>query len=183
MITPKLFLRPRPKQRDKKSSTESKAKLELLTKRIWDDADEIEDIVAIQRKGEDIVAIQRKGSQIEEVENPISLYEKRLLRKGLGYQQVASRGYEINPKNIVAYDELALQFDEAYKEDPDMIEPYTRDVFSLYTRANNNLLQLTITTPQTNVEVVDVEPTVKIITVPSWGKMPGTDMEDKKEDE
>ena len=172
----RISLQPRRKQKDKRSSTEAKAKLELLTKRVWDDADEIEDMIQVEQKE------KGKASQTISFEAPDSIYETNLFRKGLGFQQIASRGYAIRPRNVQGYYDLKMQLRTLIEEDPAMKDDLTREVFSLYVNANNNLLQRTITTPQTNVEVVDHEPVVKYITLPPWFKGQETDM-GKKEDE
>lgn len=164
------FLRARPKEPGKRTATESKAKLELLARRAFDPRDDIEDIMGVKR-----------GKEIEEVEASDTLHEKELFRRGLGFQQIASRGYSISPKNVIGYYELKLQFRELLEEDPDMEDDFTKEVYSLYVNAKNNLLQRTITIPQTNVEVVDQEPVVKYIPMPSWFKGTEVDMEKKEE--
>ena len=170
----KISLKTRMKKPDNKSSTQAKAKMETLFKRIYSDTDDIEDVIAIDH-----------GKQgVEEIEAPDSVYERSLFRKGLGFEQVASRGYSISAKNIKAYYKLRMLERHLVEQDPDMKHPLTQRVHSRFVIASNNLLQRTITKEQTNVEVVDVEPMVKVITVPSWGRIADTDMEkEKKEDE
>lgn len=167
------FLRPSPRKQEKKSSTENKAKLELLTE------------VRLTTRGEieDIMGVKRGKGDVEEFEASDSMHEKDLFRRGLGFQQIANRGYAISPKNVQAYYELKLAFRERLEQDPDMERPLTREIYSLFLNAKNNLLQRTITEKQTNVEVVDTDPVIKYIPVPTWGSTSITDMEKKKDEE
>lgn len=124
----------------------------------------------------------KTGAGIEEFEAADNLHEKDLFRRTLGFQQVASRGYAITPRNIQAYYELKLAFRERLEQDPNMERPLTREIYSLYLNAKNGLLQRSITIPQTNVEIADQEPVVKYIPVPTYSQTPITDLE-KKDDE
>lgn len=165
------FLRARPKKPEKKTSTEAKAKLELLTEVRLNSKTEIEDIMGV-----------KTGSEIEEMEAMDSLHEKDLFRRGLGFEQIAERGYAITAENVKHYYRLKILYHRLLERDPNHEKALTRKAYSRFLNAKNNLLQRTMTKKQTNVEVVDQEPIVKYIPVPQYGVAPTTDMEKKDED-
>jgi len=163
------------RKKDRKTSTEAKAKMETLFKRVYSATSEVEDVIGVQRG---------KGQPPEEMEVPASMYERELFQAGLGFEQIASRGYAITPKNVQAFYKLEMLDTLLVTQDPDMLHPLTRRVHLRFITAARNLKQRTISKDQTNVEVVDIEPMVKVVTVPSWGRIADTDMEkEKKEDE
>lgn len=153
--------------------TKAKAKLELLDKRLFGPREEtdIEDIMVVERKEEG------KPAEEQEFEAPDTAIMREVNRRTLGLGAIGGR-YGITAKNAQAYHRLRLKYRAALERDPDRREKFTQQAHVLFNDTADNFKERGVDPEQVKVEVVEQEPLVKYIPVPTWGK--GDKWDDKK---
>ncbi len=167
LVAIKFRFRFQPKKKDEVGQgTKAKAKLELLDRRLFapKEKDDVVDVMAVER-GE-----EGKPSEEEEFEAPDTAMVREINRKTLGLGAVGGRGYGISAKNAQSFHRMRLKYRMALERDPDRTEKFTRLAHTLFNDTGDSFKERGVYPEQIKVEVVEQEPLVKYIPVPTWGK-------------
>src|SRR3990167_7391718 len=150
---------------DAGQGVKAKAKLELIDKRLFapKEKDDVEDVMVVERKE------QGKPSEEQEFEAPDTAVMREVNRRTLGLGAIGGR-YRISAKNAQAYHRLRLKYRAALERDPDRLEKFTQQAHILFNDTADNFKERSVYPDKMKVEVVEQEPLVKYIPVPTWGK-------------
>jgi len=147
---------------------QAKAKLELIDKRLFapKEKDDVEDIMVVERKE------QGKPSEEQEFEAPDTAIMREVNRRTLGHGAIGGRkgAYPITARNSQAFHRLRLKYRAALERDPDRLEKFTQQAHVLFNDTADSFKERGVDPDQIKVEVVEQEPLVKYIPVPTWGK-------------
>ena len=143
----------------------AKAKMEVLDKRLFapKDKNDVEDVMVVERKE------PGKPAEEQEYEAPDTAIIREVNRRTLGLGAIGGR-YAISAKNAQAYHRLRLKYRAALELDPDRLEKFTQQAHVLFNDTADSFKERGVSPDQIKVEVVEQEPLVKYIPVPTWGK-------------
>ncbi len=145
---------------------QAKAKMEMAHERLFKpkQPDDVEDIMVVERKEG-----PGKPAEEQEFEAPDTAIMREVNRRTLGLGAIGGR-YAISAKNSQAYHRLRLKYRAALERDPDRQEKFTQQAHVLFNDTADNFKERSVYPDQIKVEVVEQEPLVKYIPVPTWGK-------------
>jgi len=157
-----------PKKKDQVGvgqGVQAKAKMEMAHERLFKpkQPDDVEDVMVVETK--------EAGKPVteEEFEAPDTAIMREVNRRTLGLGTIGGR-YAISAKNAQAYHRLRLKYRAALERDPNRLEKFTQQVHVLFNDTADNFKERSVYPEQMKVEVVEQEPLVKYIPVPTWGK-------------